>query len=328
MHKILVTGGAGYIGSHVVKALGEQGCQTITYDNLSTGNEWAVLYGDLIIGDILDERKLTNVFENNRIDLVIHLAAHISVPESVGDPLKYYSNNLEGTICLLRVMQKFHVNKLIFSSTAAVYGIPKNVIVKESDILNPINPYGQSKAFVEKILMDLSKTRDFSYIALRYFNVAGADPQQSIGEAKDHATHLINQCLRAAAGKSEALKIFGYDYPTPDGSCIRDFIHVSDLSNIHLQALMYLLKGGKSDVFNCGYSKGYSVFEVVNTVSRVTGIDFPVERTARRKGDVPALIADSSKITEVLGWKPQFDNLDTIINTAWLWEKAKNINLD
>jgi UDP-glucose 4-epimerase len=323
MHKILVTGGAGYIGSHVVKALGEQGYQVITYDNLSTGNEWAVLYGDLIIGDILDERQLTNVFEQNKIDLVIHLAAHVSVPESVSDPLKYYSNNLEGTLCLLRVMQMFKVRKLIFSSTAAVYGIPENVTVKETELLNPINPYGQSKAFVEKILMDLSKTHDFHYVALRYFNVAGADPQQIIGEAKEHATHLINQCLSAAAGKICCLKIFGNDYSTPDGSCIRDFIHVSDLSNIHVLALQYLLQGGKSDVFNCGYSKGYSVYEVVNMAKRITNVDFSVEITARRKADIPALIADSSKIVADLGWIPQYDDLDTIITTAWLWEKRK-----
>jgi UDP-glucose 4-epimerase len=319
--KVLVTGGAGYIGSHVVKALGEKGYDVLTYDNLSSGHEWAVLYGSLIKGDLADTAFLDKVLKEFKPDVVMHFAAFIQVEESVREPLKYYRNNTVNTINLLEVMRKNYIKNFIFSSTAAVYGIPKKIPVKEEAALNPINPYGSSKSTIEKILQDLSHAGGFNYISLRYFNVAGADLKGRIGQAYKESTHLITRALKTASGEFEKLQIFGTDYPTPDGTCIRDYIHVDDLADAHLCALKYLTEDGRSDIFNCGYGHGYSVREVVNTVKKVTDIDFTVEKTDRRPGDPPYLVADSSRIKQILNWKPRYDDLEYIIKTAWEWEK-------
>ena len=319
--KILVTGGAGYIGSHVVKVLGEKGFEVLTYDNLCTGHREAVLYGKLVEGDLGDKEKLAKVFGEFKPDAVMHFAAFIVVPESVQKPLRYYRNNVVNTVNLLEVMMDFGVDKFIFSSSAAVYGIPEIIPVPETAPLNPINPYGETKATVERILRDISNSgADFRYVSLRYFNVAGADPEGRIGFAYPEATHLIIRAVKTAKGDFDKLEIYGTDYPTPDGTCIRDYIHVMDLANAHIMALEYLFDGGESEVFNCGYGHGYSVKEVVDAVKRVTGRDFKVVEAPRREGDPPVLVADSSKLRERLGWTPEFDNLGYIIETAWRWE--------
>jgi UDP-glucose 4-epimerase len=315
--KILVTGGAGYIGSYVVKQLGERGYDVLTIDNLSTGHKEAVLYGKLEVIDLADKKRLKKVIKDFKPDAVMHFAASIEVAESVKKPLKYYRNNTANTLNLLEVLNEEGINNFIFSSTAAVYGEPGEVPVKETHPLNPINPYGQSKTFVEKVLKDLSiANKDFKYVSLRYFNVAGADPEGRIGQSYQNATHLITRALKTAKGEYEKLYIFGTDYPTPDGTAIRDYIHVDDLAEAHLLALDYIMKVGESDVFNVGYGHGYSVKEVVETVKKVTGIDFPVVETGRREGDPAVLVADSSKLREKLGWNLKYDNLEFIIKTA------------
>jgi len=324
MRKIFVTGGAGYIGSHIVKALGEKGYDVLTYDNLSSGNEWAVLYGKLFIGDLADKDAVRKAIQDFKPDAVMHFAASIVVPESVKKPLKYYRNNTVNTLNLLDIMEEEGLSKFIFSSTAAVYGIPESIPVNEDMLMNPINPYGTSKMMAECILEDLSSAYDdFRYVSLRYFNVAGADYQGRIGQAYRESTHLITRALKTAKGEFEKLQIFGTDYTTPDGTCIRDYIHVDDLADAHLSAVEYLIQGGKSDIFNCGYGHGYSVREVVETARKVTGIDFQTEETGRREGDPVVLIADSSKIKRVLKWQPRYDDLEYIIKTAWEWEKKR-----
>lgn len=319
--RVLVTGGAGYIGSHMVRTLGESGHNVLTYDNLSYGHSEAVLYGDLVVADLADREKLKQVFQVFQPEAVIHFAAFIVVPESVKEPVKYYSNNFCNGLNLIETCLKFEVKKFIFSSTAAVYGIPEEVPVKEDAPLIPINPYGRSKLMIENALPEIAAVRDFRYAALRYFNVSGADAKARIGQKRKDATHLITLAVRAALGKRPQLEIFGTDYPTPDGTCIRDYIHVDDLVDAHMKALDYLAEGGASDVFNCGYGRGYSVREVVNTAKRVTGVDFKVMESARREGDPPELVADSGKIKKILGWEPQNDDLDYIIKTAFEWEK-------
>ena len=320
--KVLVTGGAGYIGSHVVKALGEKGYEILVFDNLSTGHKEAVLYGKLVKGDLSDKDFLRKVIEDFKPDAVMHFAAFIEVAESVKKPLKYYRNNTANTLNLLESMIETGVKNFIFSSTAAVYGNPERVPVNEDAPIKPINPYGQSKAYVEGILKDLDKAeKDFKYVSLRYFNVAGADPEGKLGQKYQNATHLITRALKTAKGEYEKLYIFGTDYPTSDGTCIRDFIHVSDLAEAHILALEYLLSGGESEIFNCGYGHGYSVKEVVSIAKKVTGIDFPVEETGRREGDPAVLVADSKKLKRKLNWKPKYDNLEFIIKTAWDWEQ-------
>lgn len=319
--KILVTGGAGYIGSHVVKALGLKGDEILVYDNLSTGHEWAILYGRLVKGDLSDTNYLDTVIREFKPEAIMHFAALIQVEESVREPLKYYRNNIFNTLNLLEVMERNKIKNLVFSSTAAVYGIPRDIPINEDSPLNPINPYGSSKATVERILGDLSNASDFRYISLRYFNVAGADPEARIGQAYGQSTHLITRALKAAKGEFDRLQIFGTDYPTPDGTCIRDYIHVDDLANAHSLTLKYLLEKGTSRVFNCGYGFGYSVREVVNAVKEVTGRNFTVEETERRKGDPPILVADSSRLKRELKWKPMHADLEYIIKTAWEWEK-------
>ena len=319
--RVLVTGGAGYIGSHVVKLLGEAGYDVLTVDNLNTGHREAVLYGKLAVGDLEDRNFLRKVFEEFKPDAVIHFAAYIVVPESVKNPLKYYRNNVANTLNLLEVMEEFGVGLFVFSSSAAVYGVPDRIPIPEETPLSPVNPYGETKATVERILRDLTASGSgFRYVSLRYFNVAGADPGGKIGFSYPESTHLIIRAVKTAKGEFDKLYIFGTDYPTRDGTCIRDYIHVVDLADAHLVALRYLEESGESDVFNCGYGRGYSVREVVEAVKRVTGVDFPVEEAPRRPGDPPELVADNGKIRRVLGWKPRYDDLDFIIETAWRWE--------
>jgi UDP-glucose 4-epimerase len=318
--RVFVTGGAGYIGSNVVKALAEKGYMVLVYDDLSTGHAWAILHGDLIVGNLADKEFLDSVIRAFKPDAVMHFAALIQVEESVREPLKYYRNNIANTLNLLEVMKQNQINNFVFSSSAAVYGIPIKVPVNEGAPLNPINPYGFSKVVVERMLKDLSRAEDFHYVALRYFNVAGADHENRIGQAYKESTHLITRALKTANGEFERLQIFGTDYPTPDGTCIRDYIHVTDLAETHCLTMAYLLEGGKSGVFNCGYGHGFSVREVVQTVKRVTGIDFKIEETERRAGDPPSLVADNSKIKQDLTWRPAYDDLEYIIRTAWDWE--------
>lgn len=318
--KIFVTGGAGYIGSHVVKMLGAEGHEILVFDNLSTGHEWAVLSGRIARGDLADTPLLNHTIKEFRPDAVIHFAASIQVEESVRKPLLYYRNNVANTLNLLEAMAESGVKYLVYSSTAAVYGIPEKMPVDEETDLKPINPYGASKVMIERVLADLSLSRDFRYIALRYFNVAGADPDGKIGQAYKEATHLITRALKTARGEYEKLSVFGTDYPTPDGTCVRDYIHVNDLAKAHLSALAYLHRGGDNGRMNCGYGHGFSVRQVVETAKRVTGIDFRVEEAGRRAGDPPALVADSRLLRNRTGWSPVHDDLDFIVKTAWDWE--------
>ena len=321
--RVLVTGGAGYIGSHVVKILGEKGHEVLVYDNLSSGHDWAVLNGKLVVGDLADHVLLTETLSGFSPDAVIHFAAHIQVEESVKEPLKYYRNNTVNALNLLEAMISVGLNRLIFSSTAAVYGISDSLPVNEETQIRPINPYGMSKAMVESMLQDLSNASDFRYVSLRYFNVAGADPDGRIGQAYRESTHLITRALKTAKGELPRLLVFGTDYPTPDGTCIRDYIHVNDLAEVHVKALEYLMDNGRSRVYNCGYGHGYSVREVISSAKRITGIDFPVEETDRRPGDSPAIVADNSKVRKELHWIPHYDDIDLIIRTAWAWERNR-----
>ncbi len=320
--RILVTGGAGYIGSHMVKLLGEGNHEVLTVDNLSEGNPWAVLYGDLKVVDLLNYKALEEVFLEFKPHAVIHFAAKVKVPESVRKPLVYYENNLMGTLNLLQAMHRAGTEYLIFSSTAAVYGIPESIPVKEDDPTKPINPYGWSKLFAEQAIRDFAYASGLKYAILRYFNVAGADPEGKIGQVSKEPTHLILRAVKVATGQIPYLEVFGTDYPTPDGTCIRDYVHVMDLCQAHISALDYLMGGGQSDVFNVGYGMGYSVLEVINKVKEVSGVDFEVRYAPRREGDPPALVADSRKAMEILGWKPQYNDLEFIIRTALQWEKS------
>ena len=323
--KILVNGGAGYIGSHVVKLLGEQGGHEITVvDNFVTGFKDAVLYGDLVELDLSDYDAVDKLFEEKKFDAVIHFAASLVVPESVEDPLKYYMNNTANTTNVIRSCIKHNVNKFIFSSTAATYGEPSAefIPVKETTPTNPINPYGSSKLMSETVLKDTAFAfDDFKYIALRYFNVAGASVDGKIGQSTKGATHLIKVAAETACGKRDKMFVFGDDYDTEDGTCIRDYIHVEDLALAHLKALDYLNDGNDSDIFNCGYGHGFSVLEVLETMRKVSGVDFTAEIKERRAGDPSILISDNTKIKEVMGWEPKYDDLELICKTALDWEK-------
>ena len=319
--RILVTGGAGYIGSHVVKALGEGGYEILVFDNLSTGNDWAVLHGILVKGDLSDKPLLNEVIEDFTPDAVMHFAASIQVEESVREPLKYYRNNTVNTLNLLEVMKENGVKDFIFSSTAAVYGIPAKIPVDEGAPLNPINPYGSSKVAIEMLLNGLSVSGDVRYVSLRYFNVAGADPQSRIGQAYRESTHLITRALKTAKGEFSELSIYGNDYATPDGTCIRDYIHVDDLADAHIMALGSLVREKRSGIFNCGYGHGYSVKQVVEMVKQITDVDFKVVHAGRRAGDPPVLVADNAQVKKALNWSPRHDDLGYIIKTAWDWEK-------
>lgn len=319
--RILITGGAGYIGSHVVAALGEKGFDVLVYDNLSTGYLDALLYGRLVVGDLNDRTLLEHTIKEFKPDAVMHFAAFIQVGESVQEPLKYYRNNSGNAVNLLEAMTKHGVRNFIFSSTAAVYGNPVNVPITEDEAVSPINPYGHSKSFIETVLRDVSLAKDFRYVSLRYFNAAGAEPRARIGERHNPETHLIPLILKTAKGERQSIGINGTDYATPDGTCIRDYVHIMDLADAHILALNYLMDNGASDVFNCGYGHGYSVREVIQAARTVTGKDFTVVDSARREGDPPVLVADSSKIKKRLNWTPRNDDLVSIIKSAWEWEK-------
>ncbi len=325
MNPILVTGGAGYIGSHVVKQLGRAGYPVVTLDNLSKGFREAVLYGDLVEGDTGDRALVASLLRERGIESVLHFAAHTVVPESVEDPLKYYGNNTCCTRNLLACCAEAGVKHFVFSSTAAVYGVPEEGAgaITEQTPTAPINPYGSSKLMSEWMLRDLAATGGLRHVTLRYFNVAGCDPEGEIGQSTPEATLLIKVCAEVATGKRPALKIFGTDYPTPDGTGVRDYIHVVDLADAHLKALDYLEEGGESITLNCGYGHGYSVREVVASVERVLGRSIPVEEVGRRPGDPPALVADSSLLKRTFGWQPQYDDLDTIVRTALEWERNR-----
>jgi UDP-glucose 4-epimerase len=318
---ILVTGGAGYIGSHTVRQLGERGERLVTLDNLTTGFRDAVLYGDLVEGDTGDQELVDRVLKEYDIDTVIHFAAHTIVPESVSDPLKYYRNNTCNSRNLIDCCVRNKVKNFIFSSTAAVYGIPEEELISEETPKNPINPYGTSKLMTEWMLRDTAASSDMRYITLRYFNVAGSDPEGRIGQRTPNATLLIKVASEVATGKRPHLSLFGTDFPTPDGTGVRDYIHVEDLANAHLVALDYLRDGGESGVYNCGYGHGYSVRDVIKAIERVTGEPLPVIEQPRRAGDPPSLVANSNKIQSQLGWKPRYDDLNKIVLDSLNWEQ-------
>jgi UDP-glucose 4-epimerase len=319
--RILVTGGAGYIGSHVVRQLGLAGEDVLTLDNLSTGFEAAVTSGEFIAGDIGDAALLAKIFSDQDIDTVLHFAAHTIVPESVSDPLKYYRNNTASSRTLLEAAATHGVRNFVFSSTAAVYGIPDDGKASEESATQPINPYGTSKLMTEWMLRDLAAAGGPNYVALRYFNVAGCDPTGTIGQSTPKATLLVKVACEAATGRRPGVSIFGTDFPTPDGTGLRDYIHVEDLATAHLDAVKYLRGGGKSAVLNCGYGHGYSVREVLAAVERADGEKLTIVEEPRRAGDPPELIAVANRVREVLGWSPQYDDLDTIVRTALEWER-------
>lgn len=318
----LVIGGAGYIGSHLVKALIEQQEQVVIIDNLSAGSASAVLGGELIVHDFDDREFLDSLFSKNRFDGVFHFASQIVVSESVKDPGKYYRANTAATLTLLEAMRDHKVGPLVFSSTAAVYGEPSYTPINEQHPTNPLNPYGRSKLMVEHMLADFASAYGQKYIALRYFNAAGADPQARIGERHDPETHLIPLALQAISGKRPPLQLFGQDYDTPDGTCIRDYIHVDDLASAHILAINHLNNGGESGVFNLGSNHGYSVNEVIQTAAKVTGKNVPLTYAPRRPGDPAILVADASLAKKVLGWQPKYTDLNQIIQHAWAWEQA------
>lgn len=322
MATTLVLGGAGYIGSHTVAQLLQSDQNVVVLDNLVTGNRWAVPEGVKFVQANCGDRKVVaDLIEEADVTSVIHFAASLVVPESVADPMKYYLNNTANTANLIDVCLQKKVKHFVFSSTAATYGIPKEDLADESTPLAPINPYGASKMMSERMLMDASSAfPDFRVVVLRYFNVAGAREDGTLGQANKLATQLIKVASEVATGKRPHLELFGTDYPTPDGTCVRDYIHVDDLATAHLQALGYLHDGGPSDIFNCGYGHGYSVREVIKTLKKVSGVDFKVVESDRRPGDPPTLIAANNKIKSVLQWKPERDDLELICRTSYLWE--------
>lgn len=319
---ILVTGGAGYIGSHMVLALTDMGEEVVVLDNLTTGFWWAVSpKAKLIEGDIGDEALLDRIMAEHRFDAVVHFAGSIVVPDSVRDPLGYYLNNTVKSRMLMACAVKAGIPRFIFSSTAAVYGNPATQPVFEDAAPAPISPYGSSKLMTEWMLKDAHVAHGLQYIALRYFNVAGGDPQGRIGQSTPRATHLIKVACQTALGQRDSLEVYGTDYATPDGTCLRDYIHVSDLISAHVDALSHLRRGGESGIFNCGYGKGYSVLEVIKAVERVNGAPLPVKYGPRREGDPAAIVAGADRVRSVLGWQPRHENLDFIVETALAWER-------
>ncbi len=319
--KLLVTGGAGYIGSHVVKALVGQGEEVVVFDNLSTGFAWAVKDAELVVGDLGDRPALEALFAGHRFEAILNFAANIWVGESVRDPAKYYQNNVGNALNLFKLAKDHGVPHVIFSSTAAVYGEPDRDLLDETMPSAPINPYGASKMMAERCLKDIADASDMTYAILRYFNVAGADPDGRIGEATPDNSHLIKIACETAIGLRAAMSINGTDYPTADGTCIRDFIHVDDLAAAHVAALEHLRSGHASTICNCGYGHGQSVREVIDMVKEVSGVDFEVREGARRPGDPPKLVADNTKIKDLLDWRPRYDDLRFIVETAWRWER-------
>jgi UDP-arabinose 4-epimerase len=317
--RCLVTGGAGYIGSHTCKALAQAGYDPVTYDNLVYGHDWAVQWGPLERGDIADRERLDQVIRHYQPAAVLHFAAYAYVGESVTDPGKYYRNNVAGTLTLLEAMRDHGIPHLVFSSTCATYGQPTVIPIPEDHPQSPINSYGTSKWMVEQILRDFHKAHDLQSVSLRYFNAAGADPHTEIGEAHDPETHLIPLVLDAALGTRSHITVFGEDYDTPDGTCIRDYIHVSDLADAHVLALRYLIQGGRSTALNLGNGQGFSVKDVIEMAKAITQRSIPTQMGARRPGDPSRLIGDATRAMQVLGWQPQLANLDQIIETAWRW---------
>jgi UDP-glucose 4-epimerase len=319
---VLVTGGAGYIGGHMVLALLDAGEDVVVVDNLSTGFRCTVPEGaHFVKGDVGDRNLITRLLIDHAVETVIHFAGSIIVPDSVRDPLGYYLNNTCKSRTLIASTVEAKVKRFIFSSTAAVYGAPKNNPIAEDTPLQPISPYGRSKLMTEMMLHDVGQAHDLRYVALRYFNVAGADPAGRSGQSTPHASHLIKVAVQAALGQRPYLEVFGTDYPTPDGTCVRDFIHVTDLIELHLASLAYLRQGGHSDVLNCGYGRGFSVLEVIDAVKRSSNKDFPVRLGSRRPGDPAALVADVNRITEVLSLQPRYNNLDILVDHALSWER-------
>jgi len=318
--KVLVVGGAGYIGSHMVKMLGQQGCDVTVFDNLSFGHADAVLFGDLIVGDLADTEALEQLFVTRSFDVVMHFASSILVGESVSNPAKYYRNNFANTQNLLDVMVKHDVKNFIFSSTAAIFGEPEYTPINEIHPKQPINPYGRSKWMVEQMLEDYDCAYGLKSICLRYFNACGADPEGELGERHDPETHLIPLILQVASGKRDAITVFGQDYDTKDGTCIRDYVHISDLCMAHWLAINNLKENGLSQRFNLGNGEGFSVQEVIEVCQQVTGKHITVIQGKRREGDPAVLIADSALVEKYLGWHPEYTDLMTIVRHAWKWE--------
>ena len=321
---ILIVGGAGYIGAHINKILNKNGYETLVFDNLSYGHEEFVKWGAFENGDLGNIEDIRRIFRNYPITAVLHFAAFTYVGESVEDPQKYYRNNVCNTLNLLQVMLEFGIKKIVFSSTCATYGNPVEIPITENHIQNPINPYGRGKLMVENILSDYSEAYHLKYVSLRYFNAAGADPDTEIGEEHNPETHLIPLVLDAASGKRKNINIFGTDYSTEDGTCIRDYIHVTDLADAHLKALKYLENGGSSDYFNLGNGSGFSVKEVIEEAKKITGKEIVAVETERRAGDPPILVGSSEKIRSVLNWEPKYSDLSVIIETAWKWHEKNN----
>lgn len=321
---VLVCGGAGYIGSHINKQLNKEGYETVVFDNLVYGHREAVKWGHFVQGDLQNLDEIEAVFREYKIEAVFHFAAYAYVGESVGQPEKYYYNNVANTLNLLHVMKKYGCDKIIFSSTCATYGEPEKVPITEDMPQKPINPYGASKLMVERIFKDYSGAYGLKFVVFRYFNAAGADPEGEIGESHTPETHLIPLVLDAASGRRKDIRVFGTDYDTPDGSCIRDYIHVYDLATAHLLALHYLEEGKESDFFNLGNALGTSVFEVIEAVKRISGREFTVTRSDRRAGDPARLVGSSEKARRELGWEPVYGDIDSIVEHAWNWhEKAE-----
>ncbi|MFD1177013.1 UDP-glucose 4-epimerase GalE [Paenibacillus puldeungensis] len=318
---ILVTGGAGYIGSHTVAELLKQGKEVVVIDNLQSGHREALLGGKLYEGDLRDKAIMTKLFAENEIEAVIHFAANSLVGESMKDPVKYYDNNVYGTLCLLEAMDKANVRKIVFSSTAATYGEPDKVPIEEADQTHPTNVYGETKLTMERMMAWFDQVLGVKYVSLRYFNAAGAHESGKIGEDHNPETHLIPLIIQAALGQRPSIQVFGEDYNTPDGTCVRDYIHVSDLADAHMRAVNYLMDGGESNIFNLGNGLGFSVKEVISTVKSVTGREFPVVTSPRRAGDPAVLIASSEKARTVLGWDPKLAKLEHIIGSAWEWHR-------
>lgn len=320
MKNILVVGGAGYIGSHMLWLLGQRGLCTVVLDNLSAGYSDAVLHGELIVGDMADRALLDRIFASQRFDAVMHFASCIQVGESVTDPARYYVNNLAHTLTLLDAMRAHNVQQFVFSSTAAVFGEPQHVPIDEAHPRVPINPYGRTKWMVEQVLDDYRTAYGLRSVSLRYFNAAGAHPQALLGERHQPETHLIPLVLQAASGKRPHVTVFGHDYDTPDGTCIRDYVHVMDLAEAHWQALRHLAAGGAGGAFNLGNGDGYSVQQVIDTARTVTGLPIAVQAGPRRAGDPARLVANAVLARTILGWQPQNGDLQTIVRDAWRWE--------
>ena len=319
---VLVTGGAGYIGSHMALELLGADEAVVVLDNLSTGLAWAVpKSATLVVGDVGDQHLVQRVVESHGVTSIIHFAGSIVVPDSVADPLGYYLNNTVKSRALIEVAVKSGIHHFIFSSTAAVYGMTGDTPVTEDAPLAPMSPYGSSKRITEIMLADTARAHDLRYVALRYFNVAGADPNGRSGQSTPRATHLVKVACETALGKRSRMQVFGTDYPTPDGTCLRDYIHVTDLARAHMAALRYLRAGGESDIFNCGYGRGFSVLEVIDAVKRAAGRDFEVRMSERRPGDPARVVAASQRIRKVLGWVPEHDTLDAIVRDALSWEE-------